>query len=114
MTPLHVRQSKNHIPLGSHSGASPAVQMVGISPARVVPFLFRRRRLPMLTHVHVSDGWVYASTQRRVTYLWSRAETFFDVDIDRRVINIAARDECLSLSGQLFSLRKLRELHSVL
>lgn len=94
--------------------APATILLVGISPARVFSVLSGPRRRRTLTQVHVSDGWVYATTGRTTTYLWNRDEAFFDVDIERRVISIASGVEEVSFSARFFSLRQLRELHSIL
>ncbi|KJC64257.1 hypothetical protein [Agreia bicolorata] len=95
--------------------ASPASEyLVSISPARAFHAILGRNRLPTLTRLQISDGWVYATTGLNGTYLWSHAETFFDVDIDRRCIEVASHGEYLRFSTRLFSRRRLRQLHSLL
>ncbi|MBF4636191.1 hypothetical protein ITJ38_17410 [Agreia pratensis] len=85
-----------------------------INPARLIPFIFGPHKNATLTRMRVRDGWVCAITVMNATYLWNREKTLFEVDLDRRVINVAAPYQRLSLSGQLFSLRDLRQLHSIL
>jgi len=110
--PRHGRTSDSA--LARTETAAAATQLVGISPTRVLPGVLGDRSLRALTRLHVSAGWVYATTGLSVTHLWNRREAFFDVDIDRRVITVATEHEHVSLSARFFSRKQLRRLHSLL
>ncbi len=119
----HGRKTGRHVSVSNDTVAdlAPAepvrLRSVAVHPLRWIPGAFgtwRSRPEAVLTRVEISGQWVYATTGLQTTYHWHRHGAFFDVDIDRRTIAVAARGEEHRMTAAFFTRSQLRFLHSAL